>query len=244
MELKQSLGKSVDTRARILDAAASMFAKNGVAHTTLREITRAAGVNMAAVNYHFGSKEALANAVFRDLAERVNTKRREEIARCVESATAIGGLPSVDDLVEIFLQPYVGSDEPWTSMLLVHLVMLHRVEPTPWTREIIAGQFDPLAREFVDALHLALPDHDKSELYWRYYFMPGTVIFALSDARRSTRLLSLSQGECDTAQADVLAVQLRRVLVNMLAGPPGEPAAPGRQEAGTVRVGGEHPDRT
>lgn len=237
MELKQPLGKSENTRSRILDAAASMFAKNGVANTTLREITRAAKVNMAAVNYHFGSKEALANAVFRDLAERVNTKRREEIARCVAAAEAAGSLPGVDDLVDIFLEPYVGREEPWTSMLLVHLVMLHRVEPTQWTREIIASQFDPLAREFVDALHRALPDRDKSELYWRYYFMPGTVIFALSDAPRSKRLLSLSQGECDTAQADVLAVQLRRVLINMLSGPPGEPVAPSLQEAGSVRVG-------
>ncbi|MEO3388568.1 TetR/AcrR family transcriptional regulator [Mesorhizobium sp. CAU 1741] len=236
MELKQPLAKSESTRARILEAAASMFAKNGVTNTTLREITKAAKVNMAAVNYHFGSKEALANGVFRDLADRVNTRRREEIAACVAAAGAKGETPSVADLVDIFLKPYVGSEEPWTSMLLVHLVMLHRVDPTPWTREIIKDQFDPLAGEFIDAMHLALPDFDKSELFWRYYFMPGTVIFALSDAPRSKRLLSLSQGECDTARADALAAQLRSVLINMFEGPPAEPVARAQPVRATVLV--------
>lgn len=220
MSFKQSLEKPDGTRARILAAAESLFAKNGVSHTTLREITQAAKVNMAAVNYHFGSKESLANAVFRDLADRVNNRRRAAIAACVAKAQANGTRPSVADLVDIFLEPYVSREEPWTSMLLVHLVMLHRVEPTPWTREIITNQFDPLAREFVDALCLALPDRDEDEFLWRYYFMPGTVIFALSDARSSKRLLRLSQGRCDSADLDRMTRELRAVLINLFEGPP------------------------
>lgn len=222
MSLKQKIGKADGTRARILAAAEGMFARKGVTNTTLREITKAAKVNMAAVNYHFGSKESLANAVFHDLADRVNNRRRTQIADCVAKADAAGRRPAVPDLIDIFLEPYVSLEEPWTSMLLVHLVMLHRVDPTPWTREIITKQFDPLARELVDALHLALPDRDPDELMWRYYFMPGTVIFALSDARRSKRLLTLSNGRCDSSDFDRMARELRTVLVNLFEGPPTE----------------------
>ena len=99
------MDRGLETRKRIIEAATEMFAERGVAHTTLREVTRAAGVNMAAVNYHFGGKEALANAVFADLSERVNTERRHQIADVVKRAESEGGRPDLGELIDIFSRP-------------------------------------------------------------------------------------------------------------------------------------------
>lgn len=227
-------GKSAETRARILHAAVTLFARHGVGQTTLREITRLAGVNMAAVNYHFGSKEALANAVFAAVSERANTRRRRAIADCVARAAQDGVAPELGALIDIFLQPYLDREEPETAMLLVHLVMLHRIDPTPWTKDIIAEKFDALAEEFVAALRLALPHLSEQELWWRYYFMPGTVVYALTEGRGSERLRRLSRGDCDTGDWEEMSRQLRTVLVNAFAGAvPTDPA--GRAGAGRGR---------
>src|SRR5690349_13215808 len=53
-----------DTVERILDAAEILFAEKGFSETSLRLITSKAQVNLAAVNYHFGSKKSLIQAVF------------------------------------------------------------------------------------------------------------------------------------------------------------------------------------
>lgn len=212
-------GKSADTRARILEAATTLFARRGVAKTTLREITALAGVNMAAVNYHFGSKEVLANAVFAAVSARANGWRRDRIAECLDRATASGTRPDLGELIDIFLHPYLDRAEPSASMLLVHLVMLHRVDPTPWTHKVIAENYDELATDFVAALRLALPGLSGQELWWRYYFLPGTVIFALTEARGSERLRRLSGGGCDIGDWPELKRQLRATLVNAFAGP-------------------------
>jgi hypothetical protein len=148
------------------------------------------------------------------VSERVNAKRRRQIAACCARAQADGRNPDLRELIDIFLAPYVDADEPWTAMLLVHLLMLHRVDPSPWTHEVIAAQFDALAQDFVDALHSAAPHLSRADVYWRYYFMPGTVVFAMTDARRGSRLARLSNGECDPADWNAVRRELRAVLVS------------------------------
>ena len=195
-----------------------MFAERGVAHTTLREVTRAAGVNMAAVNYHFGGKEALANAVFADLSERVNTERRRQIVDVISRAEKVGERPDLGELIDIFLGPYLNAGDPSTAMLLAHLVMMHRVAPSAWTRQIIAEQFDAMAQDFIQALHLACPHLSRSEVYWRYYLMPGTVIFATTDADHGNRLVRLSNGECDPSDWNATRREVRQFLLNAFSG--------------------------
>ena len=212
------MDRGLETRKRVIEAATKMFAERGVAQTTLREVTRAAGVNMAAVNYHFGGKEALANAVFADLSERVNTERRNQIAEVVDRAETEGSRPDLGELIDIFLGPYLNADDPSTAMLLAHLVMLHRVAPSTWTRQIIADQFDGMAQDFVHALHLACPHLSLSEVYWRYYLMPGCVIFSTTDADRGIRLVRLSDGECDPSDWNATRRELRQFLMNAFSG--------------------------
>jgi AcrR family transcriptional regulator len=88
-----------DTSARILDTAEELFASHGIAATSLRQLTRAANVNLAAVHYHFGSKEALLDAVIERRATAVNHERVAELQRRRDTA---GGRLEVEDILAAF----------------------------------------------------------------------------------------------------------------------------------------------
>src|SRR5512141_280407 len=79
-----------DTRARILDAAEMLFTEQGFEATTLRQITGVARANLAAVNYHFGSKDALIREVFSRRLTWLNQQRLQELDRLEAAA---GGAP-------------------------------------------------------------------------------------------------------------------------------------------------------
>ena len=70
-----------ETRTRILDAAEELFMQHGFEGTSMRALTTRAGVNLAAVNYHFGSKDALIEAVFRRRLDPVNLARMAEVEK-------------------------------------------------------------------------------------------------------------------------------------------------------------------
>src|SRR6478736_9839979 len=74
------------TKERILDAAETLFMEHGFEATSLRAITTAAGVNLAAVNYHFGSKEELFQAVLTRRLDPMNQERIELLGRIEREA--------------------------------------------------------------------------------------------------------------------------------------------------------------
>src|SRR5947208_16884641 len=69
------------TKERILDSAESLFMEHGFEATSLRSITAAAAVNLAAVNYHFGSKEELFQAVLTRRLDPMNHARLSFLKR-------------------------------------------------------------------------------------------------------------------------------------------------------------------
>src|SRR5439155_11060378 len=75
-----------ETRTRILDAAEELFMQHGFEATSMRVLTARAGVNLAAVNYHFGSKHALIEAVFRRRLDPMNTARIAALERLEKDA--------------------------------------------------------------------------------------------------------------------------------------------------------------
>src|SRR5215475_7182897 len=93
------------TKDRILDAAEKLFAMNGFEATSLRQITAEAGVNLAAVNYHFQSKEALLGAVFSRRVVPVN-RRRIELLNALEAAAGAEG-PALDSILEALFRPVI-----------------------------------------------------------------------------------------------------------------------------------------
>ncbi|HYL25936.1 MAG TPA: TetR family transcriptional regulator, partial [Burkholderiales bacterium] len=90
-----------ETRTRILDAAEELFMQHGFEGTSMRLLTAKAEVNLAAVNYHFGSKHALVEAVFRRRLDPMNAARLAEL----DKLEAAERLPQPEGIIRAFIAP-------------------------------------------------------------------------------------------------------------------------------------------
>jgi len=198
------------TADRILDAAESLFAEGGFEGTSLRTITAAAGVNLAAVAYHFGSKDGLVEAVFTRRFEPVNRERFERLA-------ALGARPTVEGILEAFLLPALRlARDARVGPLGMRLLGRTYAEPSPLLRRIFGTQFREVALRFRQALHAALPHLSAEVVLWRLHFCVGAMAHVMADG---FRLAELSDGRCDTAHGDEALRQLVPFLAAGLRAP-------------------------
>ena len=182
-----------DTKERILDAAETLFAEKGFAGTSLRTITRAAGVNLAAVNYHFGSKEALIDAVY---ARRLEPLNRERLARLDACEAETGeAAPPLERILEAFVGPPLRlRRNPAGGQHCMRLLGRLYTEPDERLRAFIFEQFAEIKRRFGAAFQRALPHLPAAELFWRMHFVIGALAQTMADPQR---LEVLSGGLCD-----------------------------------------------
>lgn len=213
--------RSGDTTTAILNVAEEMFAEHGIDGVTTRALSERAGVNMAAVNYHFGNKDNLTLEVFRDVARRTVERRLASLARIEAEAEAEGRVPYPRDVVEAFVDAYVNEDSPRTGILLAHLVLQHRVRPTEWTRAIVREELDGFAVRYMEVLHRAVPHLSERQLHWRYHLMVGAVMMSLSDQRSDGRMGRLSGGVADPQDFNQFKEELVAFLTASLGGPDG-----------------------
>ncbi|WP_439572056.1 TetR family transcriptional regulator [Phreatobacter sp.] len=205
-----------DTTARVLAAAEALFAEKGQDKVSLRELTARAGVNLAAVNYHFGSKDGLAEALFERLSARVNARRVAELEAYLTGLPR-GRRPSLDRILEIFVEPYLADGNEDQGVLLARFILQHRLSPTAMTRRIMRRHFDPMAKRFIAALSLACPRVDPADLYWRYMFMVSSVVLTITDTSKDNRIARLSAGRADTTRRSDFRAALQRFLKGGLA---------------------------
>ena len=167
------------TRERILQHAERLFADAGIAATSLRAITTAASVNLAAVNYHFGSKDGLVEAVYRKHLEPVNEAR----TRNLDALEADQAGLSVEAIVRAFVEPLVtqandGSDGAVFTRLLAQ--SMH--EAAGYVERFYARENDEVLRRYRHAMQAAIPSLSSEEICWRLNFMCGTLHNAFLDA--------------------------------------------------------------
>ena len=195
-----------DTKERILDAAEPLFADHGFAATSMRSITARAEVNLAAVNYHFGSKEALIDAVFTRRLHPLNEERLERLAQV--EAESSDQAPSLEQIVESFVGPALrlGHDQPVFMRLLGHALS------EPSVREMFTEQFREVFQRFSVALKRALPSLPPEELVWRFLFMVGAMAYSMAMACDINRM---SHGLC---KSDDVEATLRRLVPFLAAG--------------------------
>ena len=176
------------TKDKILDAAERLFAEHGLAATSLRTVIKNAGVNTAAVHYHFGSKEALVEAVLVRRAAPVNKERLLLLSRAEERCQ--GGPLPVEAVVEAFVAPVVRAKAGSSRGRGVFRQLLARAitEADPEHREMMHRIFGEVLERFTGALARALPGLPVEEIYWRMHFMVGAM--ALGIAVRSIHLKS------------------------------------------------------
>lgn len=191
---------SSDTKTRILDAAEKLFGKNGFEATSLRDITSEAQVNLAAVNYHFQTKDSLVDAVIERRVQPVNQKR-------LEMLEATGPNPPLEKIVEAFLAP----------MLLLNirsaLPLLGRAlsNPNQFVERVYKKHLAQVVERFSCAIGQALPDLPPEERFWRLHFMAGamTHVLALSEV-----LPAMSGGPLELDKEELV----RRLATFLVAG--------------------------
>ena len=169
-----------DTKERILNVAERLFADRGFPATSLRDLTSEAGVNIASVNYHFGSKDALLAAVLERRLRPVNA-RRLELLDAIESAAA-NGVPNVEDVIRAFLSPPFHKRQEWGAGGDHFLRLLGRIhsETNEEFRATFFQQFQGVFRRFRQALQRALPHLDATDIGWRMLFLVGSMAFTMA----------------------------------------------------------------
>ena len=155
---------TIDTKEQILNVAEGLFAEKGFAGTSLRNVIREAGVNIAAVHYHFGSKEELFIAVVRRVAQQIVASQLKELAKYENLEEP----PSLENILEAFDGPplRVITQMGETGMIRAQFMGRCRAEPLP-IQQLADKEFHESQQRFLDILQRALPNQTRTELTWK-----------------------------------------------------------------------------
>lgn len=192
-------------RQRLIDVAEGLFAEHGWNAVSIRTIAAAADVSLAALNYHFGLKENLLAEIFAARARPIAEERIRRLAEVEASGDA-----TLEDVLDAFLRPAlaVGAGGAVFAKLRARLAS----EPEAVSRKILADAFDVSSRLYMEALQRRLPGLDPQELFWRFHFLLGAMVYTMADAGR---IQSLTDGRCDPGDVEGA---LRHIVPFMAAG--------------------------
>ena len=181
------------TKQTILDAAERCLAEGDFDGVSLRTITDAAKVDLALVNYHFGSKENLVREV---IARRARILHEARVLALEEARSEAGTIsPSVEAIVTAFLEPFLtrlaSGDPGWQcyNRVICQLSMMPKYLP------LASSVLDPTALHFINALRAALPNASAKSVFWGYMFLLGAMIQVMASTGRVEKL---SRGLCRT----------------------------------------------
>ncbi|TWD79205.1 TetR family transcriptional regulator [Kribbella amoyensis] len=193
------------TRERLLNVAEQRFGEGGYEGTSLRAITVAAAANIAAVNYHFGSKEALLRAAVSRAMAPVNTERR----RRLDQLEANGYQPNAEQVIRAFIEP--GLDlvlrRGERGAIVARFIGRVAFDPSQRIRELYAAEADPVESRYLAALQRALPRAAPESVEFGYFNMLGLLALHQSQA------LSKAPGAVETEDPGRLAENLIAFLV-------------------------------
>lgn len=166
---------SADTQSRILDVAEELFGDQGLDRVSVRDITEAAEVNIAAINYHFGSKEELIEAVFE---RRIGPLNEARLAALDEAERAAGTKTAkVEAILEAFIRPALACCLAPSKGGAAFAKLLGRclAETRPEVEVFLRKQFAPLMARFEEAFLKACPHLSREDVFWRMKFTFGAL---------------------------------------------------------------------
>lgn len=226
---------SFETKERILDAAERLFAERGFAGTSLRSVTKEAGVNLAAIHYHFGAKEALLHQVFARRARPVNEER---LRRLDDLEKAARGRPvALEAILDAFLSPVMHLQRDLAADGDIWGRLIGRVysEPVDLVEAVLKDQFTEVGRRFTEAFSRALPDLSPAEIHRRIQFVIGVLTHTLTGLHRMGGLPEVGDDGADAD--DSLSSMLAFLAAGFRAPPHGNGARAAEQIP--VREAGE-----
>jgi AcrR family transcriptional regulator len=193
-----------ETRELLLDSAERLFAERGVDSVSLREITTAAGANVASVNYHFGSKEKLVREVFRRRLGPINEERLHLLTRFEEVS---GGRANIEQIMFAFVHPVIRrmSSDPASGASLMRLMAHVHSDVSASLAGLVLHDMQLMIERFLNAARLAMPSLPKDEVYWRAHFATGVMAHT---AAAAGLLRALSGGACDFSCAEDLSCRV------------------------------------
>ena len=195
---------AAETKEQILDAAEILIAEKGIDAVSLRAITSAAKVNLAAVHYHFGSKDALVRKVFERRIRPVNASRLAMLDAVEEAAH--GAPAALESILRAFVEPAIRlySQDPKGPMFMRVCGRIF-AEPSPHLQQSLDDLFANVVERFGSAFQLTLPELEHDELAWRMHFMVGAMIHTLM---AHDRLKRFTRGACTMDDPDALIDRL------------------------------------
>ncbi len=190
----------IENRVKILEAAEILFGRHGFSATSLRAITAEAGVNLASVNYYFGSKDQLIVEV---LARAIRPLNERRLALLAEARLAHPATPMPLPLIlECMLRPCLEIAFDRSRERTFQLLGRSLSEEGNFIEQIIEREWTPVVGKFMQALKETLPTVPESEIYWRIHFTVGAMIHTSCHHRDLTLL---SGGLCQLDLEPTLA---------------------------------------
>lgn len=189
------------TKERILSAAERLFAEHGFAETSLREVTSRADVNLAAVNYHFGSKSNLINEVFRRRLDDLSARRLEALRLSESEAPG-----SLERVLAAFIEPALAlSLDRQGGAAFVRVIARAYAEKDDSLRRFLSDNYGHVMREFARAIALCQPGLSREQLYWRLDFLAGALTYAMADFGQIKRPGNVSEkSHCERAATELI----------------------------------------
>lgn len=212
--------RTEDPRERIIAAARTVFIEQGFDLATVREITLRAEVNVAAINYYFGSKDELISEVLSIMMEPYTSARIAALEACQKAA--LPNTPTLQDVAEALVRPMVQfSRDADGDRPLIRMIQQVRSRPREITTRFFLRRVDPAVFRFIDAFTHAVPSLERGDVFWRYNFAIGSVMQVLTDSDHATyRLKNLSGGLCDTDDDEQIIAQLTAFVCAGFLAPP------------------------
>jgi AcrR family transcriptional regulator len=222
------------TKDRILDTAESLFMEHGFEGTSLRSITAAARVNLAAVNYHFGSKEELFQAVLTRRLDPMN-QERVDLLTALEAAVAPRHVACEQILSAMFVPALkLARDRERGGKDFLRLLGRAYADPAPFVRQFLSEQYAAMIARFKAAFGRALPELPAKELSWRLHFIMGALSYTLAGTDALKLIAELTPAE--SGNDEMLLRRLAPFLLAGLQSPLPESSAAGRALDGELKL--------
>lgn len=206
-----------ETRNKILDAAESLFVEHGLEATSMRMITAMAGVNLAAVNYHFGNKEKLIQEIFQRRLAELNRQRLAELDLLEQCMAAKASPIKPSQVLDAFFRPALAlaTDTIGGGHTFMQLLGRTYTEPNAFIRKFLAEEYAETLQRFLTALYSSLPSVPREEILWRFHFMMGATSYAIA----GTDTLQLFAGRFDDEDSGRMLPRLMSFLLGGLRAP-------------------------
>ncbi|HTV84044.1 MAG TPA: TetR/AcrR family transcriptional regulator [Dyella sp.] len=169
------MNSSASTKERILASAEALFAQRGFEGASLRQLTAAAGVNLAAVNYHFGSKDKLVEEVFKRRLDQLNARRLAALKQVMGQSET-----SLEDVLAAFIRPALDLSHDGGGGLFMRVLARAFAEHDDSLRRFLSDNYGHVMRQFTGEFARLLPHLSKEELYWRIDLVTGALTHAMS----------------------------------------------------------------